>query len=476
MQFNRISKNILEQFRDIVGEDHVLINDEQLHDYSHDYTEDLSFLPEVVLKPSSTKEVSSIMKICNRNLIPVTARGAGTGLSGGALPVHGGVILSMERFNKIISIDERNFQATVEPGVINQVFQEAVMQLGLYYPPDPASKGSCFLGGNLAECAGGPKAVKYGVTKDYVLNCELVLASGEIILTGANVLKNSTGYNLTQLLIGSEGTLGIITKIIFRLIPLPKENLLMLVPFFSAEKACEAVAAIFKSGITPSALEFMERDCIEYVMKYVDVKIPLKDNIQAHLIVEVDGNNKEILMQECETISEILYRYECDEILFAETAQQKTDLWRARRSAGEAVKSHSVYKEEDTVVPRGELPALLKGVKAIGEKYGFRTVCYGHAGDGNLHVNIIKEEISDDDWKNKVPAGIREIFKLCVKLGGTISGEHGIGYVQKNYLDIAFSQTQMELMKGIKKVFDPNGILNPGKIFPDSSKYIANEE
>ncbi len=467
MKYHRINKGILDQFQEIVGADYVLTNAEHLQHYSHDYTEDLSFLPEVVLKPLSTEEVSAIMKICNREVIPLTPRGAGTGLSGGALPVYGGVILSMERFNKIIRIDDQNFQAIVEPGVINQIFQEAVMEKGLYYPPDPASKGSCFLGGNLAECAGGPKAVKYGVTKDYVLNTEVVLPSGEIIWTGANVLKNSTGYNLTQLFIGSEGTLGVITKIVFRLIPLPKENLLMLVPFFSAEKACEAVAAIFKSGITPSALEFMERDCIEYVMQFVDVKIPLKENIQAHLIVEVDGNDKEMLMKDCEIISEILYRYECDEILFAETAQQKADLWRARRSAGEAVKSHSVYKEEDTVVPRAELPTLLKGVKEIGEKYGFRSVCYGHAGDGNLHVNIIKEKMSDEDWNKKVPLGIREIFELCVRLGGTISGEHGIGYVQKNYLDIAFNKTQIELMKGIKKLFDPKGILNPGKIFPD---------
>jgi glycolate oxidase len=467
LKFNKIDKEILEKFREIVGTDQVFTGSEDLQHYSHDYTEDLSFLPEVVLKPATTEEVSAILKICNKELIPVTPRGAGTGLSGGALPVHEGVILSMERFNKILRIDDQNFQAVVEPGVINQVFQEAVMEKSLYYPPDPASRGSCFLGGNLAECAGGPKAVKYGVTKDYVLNMEMVLPSGEIIWTGANVLKNSTGYNLTQLMVGSEGTLGIVTKIVFRLVPLPKENLLMLISFFSAEKACEAVAAIFKSGITPSALEFMERDCIEYVMKYVDVKIPLKEKIGAHLIVEVDGNDKEMLMKDCEIISEILYKYECDEILFAETAQQKADLWRARRSAGEAVKSHSIYKEEDTVVPRAELPKLLKGVKEIGVKYGFRSVCYGHAGDGNLHVNIIKESMSDSDWNSKVPLGIREIFELCVRLGGTISGEHGIGYVQKNYLDIAFNKTQMDLMKGIKKLFDPNGILNPGKIFPD---------
>ena len=239
----------------------------------------------------------------------------------------------------------------------------------------------------------------------------------------------------------------------------------MLIPFFSAEKACEAVSAIFQAGITPSALEFMERDCIEYVMKYVDVKIPLKDNVKAHLLIEVDGTDREILFRECEKITDLMYKFNCDEVMFADTAQQKNDLWRARRSAGEAVKSHSIYKEEDTVVPRAELPVLLKGVKEIGNKYGFRSVCYGHAGDGNLHVNIIKEDISDDDWNTKVPLGIREIFQLCVKLGGTISGEHGIGYVQKNYLDIAFNQSQLNLMKGIKQLFDPKGILNPGKIF-----------
>ncbi|MCX6275636.1 MAG: FAD-binding protein [Bacteroidetes bacterium] len=466
MTFTKINDDHLGKFRAIVGTEFVFTGRDDIENYSHDYTEDLKFYPEVVLKPNNTEQVAAIMKFCSEELIPVTPRGAGTGLSGGALPVRKGVILSMERFNRIIQIDERNQQATVEPGVINQVFQDAVMEKGLFYPPDPASRGSCHLGGNLAECAGGPKAVKYGVTKDYVLNCEVVLPSGEIIMTGANVLKNSTGYNLTQLIIGSEGTLGIITKIIFRLIPLPKENLLMLAFFNSAEKACEAVSAIFRAGVTPSAMEFMERDCIEYVMKHVDVKIPLKENTAAQLIVEVDGNDKDVLFKECEVISEILNQHECDEILFAESAQQKADLWKARRSAGEAVKTHSIYKEEDTVVPRAELPKLLKGVKVIGNKYGFRSVCYGHAGDGNLHVNIIKENLSDEAWNTQVPKGIREIFELCVSLGGTISGEHGIGYVQKKYLDIAFSKTQIELMKGIKNVFDPKGILNPGKIFP----------
>ena len=473
MTFNKLSQKIIDELRQVCGNDFVKINRDEIENYSHDETEDLRYFPEAVVKPKTAQEISSILKICNREKIPVTPRGAGTGLSGGALALHGGIIISMERFNRIIQIDERNLQATVEPGVITQVFQEAVIEKGLFYPPDPASKGSCFLGGNLAECAGGPKAVKYGVTKDYVLNTEVVLPTGEIIMTGANVLKNSTGYNLTQLIIGSEGTLGIITKIIFKLIPYPKENLLMLVPFSDTAKACEAVSAIFRAGHTPSGLEFMEKDCIDFIVKYTSLPNPFAsakpDDVAAILYVEVDGNNKDVLMRECENISEVLYKFDCGEILFAETIQQKIDLWKMRRSASEAVKSNSVYKEEDTVVPRAELPELLKGVKEIGKKYGFRSVCYGHAGDGNLHVNIIRENMSDYKWNNKVPEGIREIFKLCVSLGGTISGEHGIGLVQKNYLPIAFNETQLHIMKEIKNVFDPNGILNPGKIFPDKN-------
>jgi glycolate oxidase len=467
MKFNKVNDAFIQHLKSICGNEFVSADDDVRKDYSHDYTEDLSFMPEVVVKPADSEQISAIMKLCNEALVPVTPRAAGTGLSGGALPVYGGVILSCERLNKIIEIDERNLQATVEPGVINQVFRDAVEAKGLFYPPDPASRGSCMLGGNLAECAGGPKAVKYGVTKDYVLNTEIVLPTGEIIWTGANVLKNSTGYNLTQLMVGSEGTLGIITKIVFRLIPLPKHDLLLLIPFASPEKACEAVSAVFRAGITPSAMEFMERDAIEYTMQYVDAKVALTDDMKAHLIIEVDGNDKDVLMRECEAISEIMYAHECIDVMFAESAQQKADLWRLRRATGEAVKSHSIYKEEDTVVPRAALPQLLKGVKEIGSKYGFRSVCYGHAGDGNLHVNIIKENMSESDWNLKVPEGIKEIFQLCVSLGGTISGEHGIGYVQKNYMSIAFNETQIQLQKGIKKVFDPNLILNPGKMFAD---------
>jgi len=301
------------------------------------------------------------------------------------------------------------------------------------------------------------------------LNLEVVLPNGEIIWTGANTLKNSTGYNLTQLMVGSEGTLGIITKIVMKLLPKNTNNVLMLVPFYKAEEACEAVSAIFRAGIVPSALEFMERDAIDWVLQFVDgLNVQVSDEIQAHLLIEVDGNYPDILFQEAEKIMNVVEQFKIDEVLFADTEDQKNALWKMRRSVAEAVKANSIYKEEDTVVPRYELPKLLKGIKTIGNKYGFKSVCYGHAGDGNLHVNIIKGDMTDENWKTEVTKGIREIFELTVSLNGTLSGEHGIGFVQKNYMDIAFNSTQLQLMKGIKAIFDPNGILNPGKIFPDS--------
>jgi len=434
--------------------------------YGSDETEDLNFPPAIVLKPNTPEEVSAILSYCHENQIPVTPAGARTGLSGGALSDHGGVLISMEKFDKIIEIDEKNHQVTVEPGVITQVLQNAVKEKGLFYPPDPASKGSCFIGGNVSENSGGPKAVKYGVTKDYVLNLEIVLPSGEIIWTGANVLKNATGYNLTQLIIGSEGTLAIITKIVLKLIPHPTHDMLMLVPFYDAQKACEAVAAIFQAGIIPSGLEFMERDALIYTQAFVgESSIEIAENHAAHLLIEVDGFDPDQLMTECEKIVGVLECFETDEILFADSEAQKNTLWSLRRKAGEAVKSQSMYKEEDTVVPRFYLPELLGHIKRIGTKYGFHSVCYGHAGDGNLHVNILKGNLSDEFWRDELPIAIRELFSEVARLGGTISGEHGIGLVQKPYLDIVFGETEMRLMREIKKVFDPHNILNPGKIF-----------
>ncbi|MDN4164726.1 FAD-binding oxidoreductase [Cytophagales bacterium LB-30] len=471
LEFNTPSSLILSQFQQIVGAEHVIVDPDKRHDYGHDETEDYNFLPDVVLKPSTAQQISDIMKLCNQHQIAVTPRGGGTGLSGGALPVKNGVVISTERFNRILEIDELNLQATVEPGVVTYTFQEAVRAKGLFYPPDPSSRGSCFLGGNLAENAGGPKAVKYGVTRDYVLNLEVVLPTGEIIWTGANVLKNSTGYNLTQLMCGSEGTLGIITKIVFKLRAYPQKEVLLLVPFVTNEEACRAIAAIFVAGVSPSGLEYFEREAAIKTKKYLEetmntsVGTDFPENMDAYLLIELDGNNEEQLMQDAEKVMAVVEQFQVGEVLFAETATQKDELWKVRRNISPAVNAYSLTKSEDVVVPRGNLPKLIVGIKEIGVKYGFNSVCYGHAGDGNLHINIMKEALADAYWHKEVNEGIAEIFTLVVRLGGTLSGEHGIGIAKRPYMPIAMAEANLQLMRGIKRAFDPNGILNPEKIF-----------
>jgi glycolate oxidase len=461
-----ITQEIIEAFKVICEAQFVIVDTETLMNYSHDETEHLHFLPQVVVKPRTANQVSEILKICNAHTIPVTPRGAGTGLSGGALPHLGGVVISTERMNSILQIDERNLQVITEPGIITEVLQNAVKEKGLFYPPDPISRGSCFIGGNISANSGGPKAVKYGVVKDYVLNLEVVLPSGEIMWTGANVLKNSTGYNLTQLIVGSEGSLAIVTKIVLRLIPLPKHDLLMLVPFNNLENASKAVSAIFMAGYTPSAMELVEIDALLIASKYVSSSaVAITSDTAAHLIIEVDGNHLETLMHEMEAISELLMSYDCGEIFFAEDSLQKAELWKLRKAVAEAVKIAGYTIEEDTVVPRAELPALIKGVKELGKQYGFAAVSYGHAGDGNLHIRIKKEGTANSQDDPEIVKGLRALFELVKSLGGTISGEHGIGLVQKSYLDIVFDKTHIDIMRGIKKIFDPNNILNAGKIF-----------
>jgi len=465
MEFNKINISILDLIREAIGADNVFTDEESFQRYGHDETEDLKFFPEVVVKPADTASISALMKICNEHHVPVTPRGGGTGLSGAALPVFGGVLLSMERFKALIEIDIDNLQATVEPGVITEEFINAVAEKGLLYPVDPSSKGSCFIGGNVAHGSGGPRVVKYGTIREYILNLEVVLPTGEVIWTGANTLKYASGYNLTQLMIGSEGTLGVVTKIVTKLIPKPQQSVVMLGSFTENEKACAAVSAIFRAGITPSALEFMERKGVEWVIKFDDIKFDLKNDVNAFLMIEFDGDDLDNIFKDCEKVNMVLEEFGCIDVLFADTAQQKEELWRMRRTMAESIKSNSVYKEEDTVVPRAALPKLINGIKEIGSKYGFESVCYGHAGDGNLHVNIIKAGMSDQDWKDKLKDGIVEIFELTTQLGGTISGEHGIGLVQKEFMPIKYSEVSLNLMRGIKQVFDPNGIMNPGKIF-----------
>lgn len=463
--YKKIDSKVLKELTVIVGEEFVLTDSDSIDKYGQDETEDFVFPPEVVVKPNTAEQISRIMKLANRFIIPVYPRGGGTGLSGGALAVEGGICLSMERFNRIIEIDENNFQAIVEPGVITQIFQEELESRGLFYPVDPASRGSCFLGGNIAECSGGPRAAKYGTTKDYVLGLQFVSPEGEIIDAGAGTIKNVTGYNLSQLIVGSEGTLGIVTKIIFKIISLPKFKKVLLAAFGSAESCISSVAEFYKAGLVPSALEFLTKDAVKAAENHLCKPFPNSDS-EAQLLIELDGNNESVLNEEVEKIASVAERFGVNDIILADERQKMEDLWALRRSVGEAVKAISTYKEEDTVVPRNRLPELAEGIKRVSEKNKLTIIFYGHAGDGNLHVNILKKDLSDEEWNVKVEKAVEEIFKLTVSLGGMISGEHGIGYSQKKYLPIALSKEQIELMKKIKKTFDPNNILNPGKIFP----------
>lgn len=464
MSYSRLSTEHIAQLQSFCTEGNSISGGESLEQYGRDYTEDLSYLPELVVFPQNAEQVSRIAAYCNAHRISLTSRGAGTGLSGACLPVEGGVVISFEKMNRILKIDAVNYQAEVEPGVINETLQNVVQAQGMFYPPDPASKGSCTLGGNVAHSSGGPRCVKYGTTRDYILNLELVLANGEIINTGANVLKNSTGYSLTQLMVGSEGTLGIVTKITVKLLPYPPYRALLLATFRSATEACACVSSIFKAGVQPSAIEFMDRKGVALSVQHQNITFHQGEE-QAYLLIEVDAFEETALMPQSEKIYGALEQHGVIDVLLAEDSETREKFWKIRRSIGEVVKSHSVYKEEDTVVTRSYLPDLYEGVLKLGQIYGFEAVCYGHAGDGNLHVNILKNNMSDEQWNDELPKAIREIFTLCRQYGGTISGEHGIGLVQKPYLNIVMKEAHFNLMRGIKAAFDPNNILNPGKIF-----------
>ena len=466
MKYNRIEKKHIESLKSQIGEEKLLIGGE-CKDYGSDHTENLHYPPELVVFPTSTKDVVSILSYCNDNNIPITPSASLTGLSGGAIPIFGGISMSMNKMNKILSIDEKNFQAVVEPGLINEEFQNVLKEKKLFYPPDPASKGSCTLGGNFALNAGGPKAIKYGVTSNYILNLEIVLPNGNTFWTGANTLKNSTGYNLTQLMVGSEGTLAVITKAVLKLLPLPSEKILILIPFEDNIEACDAVASIMYNEIIPSALEFMEKDAITFVeeQNYSEIPFKIEDNATSYLLIELDGNNKDQLFLESEKIYDILKKYKCGEILFAENETEQERIWKVRRSIGLAVKAFSTYKEEDTVVPRANLAKLLSGVKKIGKEYNFRSICYGHAGDGNLHPLILYDASKSDEFDRTEKLG-GEILKLCIDAGGTITGEHGVGVEKLDQMCVQFSELELQQFHALKAAFDPQGLLNPGKAIP----------
>lgn len=450
--------------REICGDAYVLTDRPGMTPYSHDYTEDLVFFPEVVVRPGCTAEVQAVMRLAYAKTIPVTPRGAGTGLSGGALPIRGGILLSTDRMNAIVSIDAENMMGVLEPGVITQVYQEAVEAVGLFYPPDPASRGSCTMGGNVAECAGGPRAAKYGVTRDWIYALEVVMPDGRVIRTGSQCLKDVTGYNLTQLFVGSEGTLGVVTQITTRLMTLPTSRQTLLVAFATMEQALATVVEIFRRGYQPSACEFMERAAIQAAIRQKGAKVPHAD-AEAQLLIEVDGFAVETVENALLAIGELSLANGAVEVTVAQQPAQQKALWDIRRACGEAVKSISIYKEEDAVVPRKHIVTLMRGVQAITRAHGITAICYGHAGDGNIHINILKMDMSDHDWNERLPHGITAIFELVVSLGGRISGEHGIGYTQRAYLPIALSGDELDVMRQIKQALDPKGLLNPDKIF-----------
>lgn len=457
---------IVEALLGIVGEGNVLVGEEALEPYTHDETVGLRASPEVVVKVTSAQQVSEVLKLAQRARIPVTPRGAGYGLSGGAVAVRGGVVLSMEKMNRILEIDRGNLMVTVEPGAITGDIHRAVEAEGLFYPPDPASLDSCSIGGNIAEGAGGPRAVKYGVTKDYVCGLEAVVPSGEILSMGGKLVKNATGYNLIQLLTGSEGTLAVVTKIILRLLPLPKVQVDLLVPFDDFQAAADTVSDIIAHRILPTTIEFMEHDSILAVERLLERPVPF-DDAAAHLLIQLDGSLQEAVDSEMEVVGDLCLEHGARDVLVAKDRPTRERLWEARRMIIDALNHESpVNHMEDVVVPRAEIHCLLRGIREISGRHGVRIVSFGHAGDGNVHINVLKDDLPDAQWDALVPKMTEGIYRLALSLGGTITGEHGIGATRRRYLPLALDEKQIDLMRQIRDVFDPNRILNPGKIFP----------
>ncbi|MBC7232989.1 MAG: FAD-binding protein [Chloroflexi bacterium] len=464
--YNKVDAEVVAELRQIVGEGNVLVKREDIEPYTHDEVVGLRADPEVVVKATSAQQIAAIFKLAQRKRIPVTPRGAGWGLSGGAVPVCGGIVLSLEKMNRILEIDKENLMVTVEPGVITGDIHRAVEAEGLFYPPDPASLDSCSIGGNIAEGAGGPRAVKYGTTMHYVCGLEAVLPSGDIIMCGGKLVKNVTGYNLIQLIIGSEGTLAVVTKIILRLLPLPKEQIDLLVPYDDFQAAADTVSAIIAQRIVPATIEFMERDSILAVERLLQKEVPY-DDAEAHLLIQLDGNYREQVDADMEIVGELCLQHGARDVLVARDRPTRDRLWEARRKIIEALKHESpINHMEDVVVPRSEIPRLLKGVKEIAREYGVRIISFGHAGDGNVHLNVLKDDLSMERWEELVPRIEEAVYRLTLSLGGTITGEHGVGATRRRYLPLALDEAQIALQRRMRAAFDPNQILNPNKIFP----------
>ena len=469
-KYNPVTPAVVDELKSIVGEKYVIHGDrEALEPYSHDEVQDpaYSHMPEALVRPRRAEEISAILRLANRELIPVTPRGAGSGLSGGAVPIYGGIVLLCDRMNEVLELDRSNMTITVEPGVVTNEINELVRAEGLFYAGYPMSLETCYIGGNVAENAGGGKAVKYGVTGRYVLGLEFVSPLGEVVRLGGKRVKDVTGYDLIHLLVGSEGTLGIFTEVTLKLVPLPKATVDLLCLFESAERAISVVPRIMSAGgIVPTAIEFMDQRSVRAACEYLNESLPY-ERAGAMLLITLDGSDECELERQYEVVGELCLDSGAIEVYVADNYTTSERIWKVRRNIGEAF--NLVTKQqcaEDIVVPFAQIPEMVAGIRVLEDKYGVLMPCFGHAGDGNVHIRIVKDpDSSVESWREKLPKILTELYELTVSLGGTISGEHGIGHKRKPYLHMVLSDPAIELMRAIKRAWDPNNILNPGKIF-----------
>jgi len=454
---------IVKQMQEIVGKKYVLTTPEDLLCYSFDGTF-AEFMPDLVVEPNSTQEVSAIMQVANEYEIPVIARGMGSGLAAGTVPFGGGIVMPLNRMNRLIEIDRENMTATVEAGIITIDLQNAVEELGLFYPPDPSSIKHSTIGGNIACNAGGPRCLKYGVTGNYVMGVTVVLADGRVVKSGGKIIKNVTGYNFAQLFTGSEGTLGIITEATLKLVAKPQHVRTAVAMFDQLEDASSTVNAVLMQGLVPATMELMDNTAIVCIEEAMHLGLPVEKD--AILIIESDGFNEEVVQHEIETIARICRETGASEVKVAQSEQERAELWKARRSVSPSLARRAPNKlGEDISVPRSQIPEAVRRIKAISKKYDLPIVIFGHAGDGNLHPNILFDKRDPDQWE-RVEKMVGEIFATAVDLGGTLSGEHGVGTLKLPYLESDVGQVSIDIQQSIKRALDPKGILNPGKGLP----------
>ena len=457
-------KNYLDLKAIVADPQRVYYKDDLSEDYSRDELSSTRHFPDVAIKVMSSEEVSAIMKYAYENEIPVTARGSGTGLVGACVPMRGGIVLDFTMMNRILELDEENLTVTVEPGVLLMELSAFVEEHDLFYPPDPGEK-TATIGGNIRTNAGGMRAVKYGVTRDYVRGLEVVLCDGRIVHFGGKIVKNSSGYALKDLMVGSEGTLGVITKAILKLIPLPKKTISLLIPFPTLEKAIGTVPKIIKSKCVPTAIEFMQREVILDSESYLGRKFP-DSSADAYLLLKFDGNSREEIEAYYENVAEICLTEGAPDIYISDTEERDESLWKARGAFLEAIKSSTTEMDEvDVVVPRNHVHEMVEFSHLLESEIGIRIKSFGHAGDGNLHIYVLKDDLTEKDWEEKLNRAMEAMYKKANELSGAVSGEHGIGYAKKPYLYESADEASIELMRGIKAAFDPKGILNPDKIF-----------